>query len=345
MPSAEQARFRPVTLADVARSAGVSQATASRVVNGSARSVSPALTQSVLAAAEELGYATNVQAQAVARGTTTTVALLVSDIATDYFSSMAAAVMANAERAGLDVTIAVGERRMEREIELVRALRAQRARAIVMAETGFQTPEGADRLAEELRAYERGGGKVVIVSRTQLPFDHLDLDNVGGARKLGGALARLGYRRFLVLAGDRRLVTMHDRIEGFRSGLAERGIDLPEEAVVACDFSWEGARRAVSELDDAVLERTEAIFALNDEMALGAIAGLRGRGMQVPRDVAVAGFDDIRSLRDVTPGLTTVRIPLAEVGALVVDVVTGRRDAPALVPATVVLRDSTPLLG
>lgn len=113
---------QPVTLSDVARRAGVSQSTASRVLNGSSRQVSRVLAERVLTAAGALHYTANVQAQAVARGTTMTVALLVSDIATAYFSSMAAALMLHAEQAGLRVTVAVTERRVEREIELVREL-------------------------------------------------------------------------------------------------------------------------------------------------------------------------------------------------------------------------------
>ena len=339
-------RFHPVTLADVARRSGVSQSTASRVLNGSARTVGNELAKRVMAAAAELQYSANLQAQAVARGTTTNVALLVSDIAGDYFSSMTAAVMASAEAAGLRVTIAITERRIEREIELVRELRGQHARAIVLAESGTRSGEGVDeRLQDELRVYEEAGGKVVVVSRTPMPFDFVDLDNFGGARRLAAALVRLGYERFHILGGDEGLVTTHDRIEGFRTGLAERGLELPDAAITFSDFSWEGAFGAVSALDDAVLTEAQALFALNDEMALGVIAGLRNRGMRVPDDIALAGFDDISTLRNVVPGLTTVRVPTVEIGIAVVDLIIGRTQSPTMVPATVVLRESTPRLN
>lgn len=343
MPS--ERRFQPVTLADVARRAGVSQSTASRVLNGSARTVGGQLAERVMAAAAELQYSANLQAQAVARGTTTNLALLVSDIAGEYFSSMTAAVMASAEAAGLRVTIAITERRIEREIELVRELRGQNARAIVLAESGTRSGAGVERLQDELRAYEEAGGKVVVVSRTPMPFDFVDLDNFGGARRLATALTRLGYERFHVLGGDESLVTTHDRIEGFRAGLAERGLSLPDSAITFSEFGWDGAFRAVSALDDAVLADAQALFALNDEMALGAIAGLRNRGMRVPDDIALAGFDDIRTLRNVVPGLTTVRVSTAEIGAAVVDLIVGRTESPTTVPATVVLRESTPRLN
>jgi LacI family transcriptional regulator len=338
-------RSHPVTLADVARRAGVSQSTASRVLNGSERTVGGDLAERVLAASAELRYSANVQAQAVARGTTTNLALLMSDIATDYFSSMTAAVMSAAERAGLRVTIAITERRLEREIELVRDLRGQHARAIVLAESGSRSREGVERLQDELEAYEAAGGKVVVVSRTTMPFDYVDLDNFGGARRLAVALTRLGYERFHVLGGDEGLVTTRERIEGFRDGLSERGLELPDSSITFSDFSWEGAFGAVGALDDAILSRSQALFALNDEMALGAISGLRNRGMRVPDDIALAGFDDIRTLRNVVPGLTTVRVPTAEIGAAVVGLIAGGVQSPTTVPATVVIRESTPRLN
>jgi len=333
---------RPVTLSDVARHAGVSQSTASRVVNGSARRVGGTLEQRVLDAAAELHYTANLQAQAVARGTTSTVALLVGDIADAYFSSMAAAVMASAKREGLRVTVAVTERSVEREIELVRELRGQHVRAIILAGSGYVRAERGELLIRELEMYEQTGGKVVLVSRSDLPFDGIDLDNFGGARRLAVALSRLGYTRFHVLGGERELIATRDRIDGFRAGLAERGIELPESAVSFSDFSWEGSIRVVGQLDDDVLAATQAFFAVNDEMALGAIAGLRGRGLRIAEDIAVAGFDDIRTLRDIVPGLTTVRVPIAEVAAEAIARIVGVSDAAPRIPATVVLRESTP---
>lgn len=338
-------RARPVTLSDVASAAGVSQSTASRVINGSSRRVNPELERTVLDAAARLNYTANLQAQAVARGTTSTVALLVSDIADAYFSSMAAAVMASAELDGLHVTISVTERRVEREIELVREWRGQHARAIVLAGSGYLDSEQSDAVTKELRMYEEQGGRVVLVSRADLPFDSVDLDNFGGAKRLAITLARLGYTSFHILGGEAELVATRDRIHGFRTGLAERDIPLTDDSITYSEFSWEGGRRAIEELDDSVLASTHLLFAVNDELALGAIAGLRGRGLRIPEDIAIAGFDDIRTLRDIVPGLTTVRVPLTDVGNEVINRVLAEAPAVELIPATVVLRESTPRIN
>jgi len=343
---AETDRRRPVTLSDVAREAGVSQSTASRCLNGSARKVDGALRERVLAAAARLNYTANLSAQTVARGTSTTVALLVSDIADAYFSSMAAAVMAAAESEGLRVTIAVTDRSVEREIELVRELRGQHALAVILAGSGYVDSELSEALVRELTMFAETGGRVVLVSRSDLPFDTVDLDNLGGARRLAVALVRLGYTSFRVLGGEEELVATRDRVEGFRLGLAERSLELSADRIHYSAFSWEGGFDAVQTMDDRQLAETQLLFAVNDEMALGAIAGLRGRGIRVPEEVAVAGFDDIRSLRDVVPGLTTVRVPLVDVGREAITRITnGTGTAERAIVSTVVLRDSTPRLN
>ena len=129
----QTSRSAPATLHDVAREAGVSLATASRSLNGSTRKVNEEYRKRVLEAAARLDYSPNLSAQAVARGTTTTVALLVADIADPYFSSIAAGVVAEADTSRLIVTMAATERDPERELELVRTLRGQRPRVMILA--------------------------------------------------------------------------------------------------------------------------------------------------------------------------------------------------------------------
>jgi len=345
--AATENRRKPVTLSDVARAAGVSQATASRALNGSQRTVNEELRQRIFAAAEKLHYTANLSAQTVARGTSTTVALLVSDIADAYFASMAASVMSAAETAGLRVTIAVTERNVQREIELVRELRGQHARAIILAGSGYLDNDLTPALVRELQMFEEMGGRVVLVSRMDLPFANVDLDNLEGARRLASALVRLGYESFRVLGGERELVATRDRVEGFRQGLASHGILLDESRVIYSGFSWEGGFDAIQAMDDDALADTRLIFAVNDEMALGALAGLRNRGMRVPTDVALAGFDDVRTLRNIVPTLTTVRVPIDDVGrqAIARALEAGDGQQPRVVAATVVLRESTPRLN
>jgi len=232
----------PVTLHDVAREAGVSLATASRTLNGSERNVKESNRQLVLAAAERLGYTANTSAQAVARGTTTTVALLVGDIADPYFSSIAAGVVDAAAENGLIVTMAQTSRDTAREVELVRAMRGQRARAIVLAASRRTPDPHSQALHAELAAYEAAGGRAVFITATDAPFRAVPLDNHGGARDLGNRLHGLGYRNVAVLAGPGTnpasvaasdgLRTSGDRLAGFAEAFATAGSPIPAERVI-----------------------------------------------------------------------------------------------------------------
>lgn len=333
---------RPVTLDDVARHAGVSQPTASRVLNGSDRKVAESYRTRVLNAARELGYAPNLAAQNMARGTSRTVALVISGISDPYFSAMAAAIMRQAEAAGLRVSIAVTERQSDRELDLVRELRGQQPRAIILAGTGYVDPPSVNELVAELQRYEETGGRVVLISRTDLPFETVTFDNHDGARRLAAELAGLGYRRALVLGSATPLLSMQQRVEGFVDGLTGAGVEGVETTVRHPEFSWEGARDLVLALDEQELRRLQLVFAITDDMALGAIAGLRARGLRIPDDIAVAGFDDITTLRDVVPPLTTVHVALDTVASEAIARAIADDGETRTVPAYPVIRASTP---
>jgi LacI family transcriptional regulator len=334
----------PVTLMDVANEAGVSLATASRAFNGSStRTVSEDLRKRVFIAAEKLNYSANAPAQAMARGHTNVVGLLVHDIADPYFSSIAAGVMQAAEQHRLLVTLGSTMRRPERELEYLAALRGQRSRAVILAGSRVDDARLLAALREQVEAFERSGGRVVVISQQKLAVDTVILENRRGARDLATELAGLGYRRFAVLAGPERLLTARDRLQGFSSGLSKAGIGAP--LVVQGEFTRDGGYEAMNQLLDTKAA-VDCVFAVNDVMAVGAMAACRDRKLRLPRDLALAGFDDIATLRDQTPGLTTVRLPLEQVGALALEmVVTADGPAPRQkrIRGEVILRASTPV--
>ncbi len=314
------------TLHDVAREAGVSLATASRSLNGSARRVNEEYRSRVVAAAERLGYIPNFSAQAIARGMSPTVALVVSDIADPYFSSIAAGVIRGADEAGLIVTMAVTERSAARELGVVKGLRGQRPRVLILTGSRFLDSGEEEALARELAAYEETGGRVVVVSQRALPFDTLQMNNYDGARDLARALAERGNRRFAAITGTRSLLTSNDRLQGFRDGLAELGLDLPEDRILPAEFTRDGGYQAAGELLERGIDGIDVIFAVNDVMAIGALSRLREAGADIPGDIGVAGFDDIATARDVSPALTTVRLPLEEVGERAIRLALADRD-------------------
>ena len=330
-----------VTLADVARSAGVSLATASRAINGSVRQVRPDLRERVLAAAQALNYVADAQAQAMARGRTNVVGLLVHDIADPYFSTIAAGVLRAAEEHGLLVTLCITSRRTDHEAEYVSVLRGQRAHAVILTGSREDDPTAQEGLVREVQSFRQAGGRVVAISQPVLAVDTVVVENREGARALAHELVALGYRRFGVLAGPERLLTARDRLLGFRQGLQETGAADP--VVVHGRFTRDGGHEQLGELLDGGTP-VDCVFAVNDVMAVGAMAACRERGLSLPGEVGLAGFDDISTLRDITPGLTTVRLPLEELGAAAVELIGSESGQPRerRVGGEVVVRQSTP---
>jgi LacI family transcriptional regulator len=334
-----------VTLQDVADRAGVSITTASRVVNDGTRRVGAQLAQRVHRAAAELGYTANLQARAVATGRSSMVGVVVHDVADPYFSSIAAGLIETASRSQLLVCMSAAAANEAAEREYVSLMRAQRARAVILI--GSRTDDAAERaaLGAEVAAFTRQGGRAVCVGQPLLGVDTIAPENAAGAGALARALAALGHRRFAVLAGPRGSITVQDRIEGFRAGLAAWSIGLDPAGIVHAAFSRDGGYEAMSAILASGGKLPDCVFAVNDVMAVGALARLRAAGISVPGDVAVAGFDDIVTLRDVTPPLTTVRLPLTQMGEMAANMVLtgGEPGRPLIVPVPgeVIVRDST----
>ncbi|EHR60197.1 LacI family DNA-binding transcriptional regulator [Saccharomonospora cyanea] len=333
-----------VTLSDVARAAEVSLATASRALNGTTK-VRADLRERVLAAARRLAYAPNAHAQALAGGTHRTVGVVCHDVSDPYFASIARGVMRVAGDRGLLVMLASTFRDPQKEIAYVSMLRAQRASAILLVGSGFEDRAWSKALTEELEPYQRGGGQVAVVSRHRnVRADSVQPENKRGAAKLARTLLDLGHRRFTVLAGPRRLTTVVDRLTGFRQALTEAGVELSEDDVFESTFTRDGGYTAMRQALDRGLEST-CVFAVTDVMAIGALTALREAGVSVPDDVSLAGFDDIPVVRDLTPSLTTVALPLEELGERAMELALrgekGTRSRVVRVPAEVVVRDST----
>jgi LacI family transcriptional regulator len=340
-----ETRAEHVTLDDVARLAGVSLATASRVLSNSPRAVRPELRERVLEAAARLAYTPNAHARALARSSSEVVGLVVHDIADPYFSSIAAGVMRVAEEQGAMVVLGTTLREPEREIEYVAMLRAQRARAIVLVGSRTTDRETTGRLAAELAAFRALGGRAACVSQPRLRIPTVQPDNRAGARRLARTLAELGHRRFAILGGPRTLLTARERLEGFRTGLIESGGTAD---VIDGAFTRDGGYAAVTELLRRGTSAT-CVFAVNDVMAVGAMAALRDQGIDIPGDMSVAGFDDIATLRDTIPSLTTVRLPLEEIGeqAARLTLLPERTTTARTIKTRgeIILRDSTRRLG
>lgn len=334
------------TLANIAAEAGVSLATASRVLSGSSDRVSEALAARVRAAAQALHYVPNAHAQALARASSNSIGLIVHDVSDPYFAEIARGVLRAASLQDRLVMICNSWLDTEREVEYVRALRGQRVHSILLAGSGHTDPDLEARLAEELHAFRAEGGHAASVGRHALGIDMVQPDNVGGGKLAARHLIEQGHARFGVLAGPGSLTTIEDRLHGFRSEVETAGASVPEEHVCYGDFTRAGGYEAATRLLERAPDVT-GIFALNDAMAVGALAAYRDHAVDVPADVSLVGFDDISLAADVYPALTTVRVPMEDLGRRVTELALGASttdgQGPTVVevPSEFVVRAST----
>ncbi len=307
----------PPRLQDVAAAAGVSLATASRALSGR-DSVTPDLAQRVREVARTLGYIPNAHARALAGAVSSMVGLIVHDVTDPYFAEVAKGVLEVAEQNQLVVLISQSRRDPATDLARIRSLRAQRVGAIVLAGSGYVDTSGENEAASELLAFRAAGGRVALVGRHRIPLDAVLPDNHEGGRTIARHLLDLGHRRIGVIAGPAGLSAVADRLAGALEEIEAAGIDPATIAVEHDAFSREGGIAATTRLLDTGTEAT-AVLALNDVMAMGALAALRSAGRSVPGEISVTGFGDVTVAADLAPALTTVRLPIAEMGAMALD--------------------------
>lgn len=327
-------------LDDVARALGVSTATVSRALSGKA-GVSPAVAEQVRRTAAEMGYVVNVHARTLAGGTTSVVGLVVHEISDPYFTEIAAGLVEAAEAQDLLVQICHAGRDPERELKQVRALIAHRVRAIVLAGSGHVDPEAERGVRDALAGFAGRGGRVVSIGRRHLDVDALLPDNTGAGASLARHLLELGHRRVVVLSGPSGLTTVQDRMAGVAGVLDAR--DDVEWHVLETDFTRAGAAAAAV----TALQRwpgATALLALTDAMAIGVLDTLRRHGVDVPGRVSVAGFDDVAVAAQLSPSLTTTRLPLGGMGRRALELLLAEPEPqPRSVPVDheLVVREST----
>jgi LacI family transcriptional regulator len=332
------------SITEVARLAGVSTATASRVVSSADYPVSPATRERVLDAARTLDYVPNALARGLLKSQIPVVGVIVHDITDPYFAEVVRGVEDAASPAGYLVITCSSERDAERENSYVRLLRSMRAAGVIFAGSGLDDPARNEELRKHLAAMRADGAAVVHLSPHALGPPEVGVDNAGGIARMVAALAGLGHRRIAFLAGPTSMYVARERLEGYRRGLEDAGIALDERLVVHTSFDREGGAAGVDRLMAGEAPFT-AISCANDPLALGALGRLAEAGIEVPRDVSVAGFDDIPVAAMTAPRLSTVRLPLREMGrrgfACAVRSIAGEAVGEELLPTELVMRDST----
>ena len=293
------------TLNDVARLAGVSTMTVSRVINGSGYT-SPESRARVKRAIAELGYMPNVLARQLRSSRTKTLALVLTDIANPFFTAMARGVEDEARAQGYAVVFCNTDESVDEELEYVHVLIQRRVDGVLLVPA---TDSSAS--IELLHKHQL---PVVILDRRIRSggVDEVRTDSEGGAYLAVRHLIDLGHRRIAVLAGPESVSTSADRVSGYKRALAEGGIDAGPQKILFGEYT-EASGYSMAGRILAASEMPTAIFAGNNFIAFGAIQRLREAGLEIPDDMSIVCFDDLPQ-GWIQPFLTTVSQPTYEIG-------------------------------
>jgi LacI family transcriptional regulator len=317
----------PANITDVARRAGVSTASVSRVLNRN-YPVSDGVRQRVLEAVRDLGYVANAHARALLTSTSGTVGVILHDVSDPYFAEIVRGIQEVAARENRLVVICNSLREPTREITYIEMLRAHRVDAIIMAGGHILDDEYLIALREQALQLRAQGSRLVLCGRHPVRADAVVPNNTAGGARLARHLLERGHRRIAHITGPANLSTTQDRLDGYLGALASYAVEPDPALLVTGDFTREGGYEAAERLLAAATAFT-AVCAANDLAAVGVLACLRDHGLRVPEDVSVAGFDDLPVARDVTPALTTIRVPMAEMGRQSMRLALRDPDAPA----------------
>lgn len=297
-----------ITIRDVARQAGVSVATVSRVLNNSAL-VSPETRELVLQAVNQLGYRPNANAQALATQVSDTIGVVVMDVSDPFFGALVKAVDTVAQQHQKYVLIGNSYHEAEKERHAIEVLIRHRCNALIV-----HAKELCD---DELAQFMDHIPGMVLINRIVPGYEHrcVGLDNITGAMMATRMLQSNGHQRIGYLASSHAIEDNDHRREGWQRALAEQGIVAPESWVGTGSPDMQGGEAAMVELLGRNLQLT-AVFAYNDGMAAGALTALKDNGIAVPQHLSLIGFDDIPMARYTDPQLTTVRYPIVSMARL-----------------------------
>lgn len=305
------------TIKDVAEHAGVSMSTVSHVIN-STRFVSPEIRARVEHAMQTLNYKPNTIARSLRNRQTRTFGVLLPDSANPYFARIVAAIEDACFSQGYNIIIGNASNNPERESAYLDVLAAKQVDGMLLISTG-----DFNRSIEYLQS---ANVPTVLVDRSSEAqnVDVVVTDNAQGGSLAAAHLLALGHRRIGMIAGPSRLSSSAQREHGFLGALQQADVTLSASSIVHGDFSAEGGYSACMTLLAAQAQPPTALFAANDMMAIGALRALHERGLHVPEDVSVIGYDNISLSAYVLPSLTTIAQPVEQIGQAAVRLLLAR---------------------
>ncbi|HEX8614872.1 MAG TPA: substrate-binding domain-containing protein [Telluria sp.] len=326
----------PSTLIDVARHAGVSPSTVSRILNGTAK-VSDDKRAAVMAAIEKMHFAPNQMAQGLKKGRSMTIGIVVQDISSPFFDETLRGVDDGLKGTGYASVIVSGHWNAVEETERIRLLLARKVDGIIVL-SGHLEDETILQFANQRPIVSTGRD---LRTKSALGFK---LDNENGAFMAVRHLVELGHRRIAFVTGPSHHRDADERLVGYKRALAESDLDYDDKLVVGGDFHESGGLLAVNHLFETNQQFT-AVFAANDLSAYGVRLCLYRKGIRVPDDISLVGFDDLPGSSYTTPPLTTIRQPLYDMGRIATNallaLINGEPVLAQIPPLELVVRETT----
>jgi LacI family transcriptional regulator len=318
---------QPVTLADIAREAGTSASTASRALNGRGY-VSPAARDRLIAVADRMGYVPNASARTLKHRRSRVVGVVVSDLGNQFYARLAAGIEQVLREANYQMMVLGDNSDALEEVAGARTFLAMRAPGVIMTPVGAGAPE-------LLRSH---GVAVVEVDRrlAGVACDAVVIDNARGGREATMHLIGLGHRRIALLGVATDWTSDAGRLTGYRTALRTAGIPYDRRLVVQIPLHSPDTEARIEALLDECAP--SAIFAANNTLAEQAWRVLRRRGLRIPGDVSLVGFDDVPWMEMVDPGITVVGQPTFELGRRAARLLLRRLHGPTVAPAVEILQ-------
>jgi LacI family transcriptional regulator len=304
-----------ITIYDVAREAGVSMATVSRVVNGNPN-VKPATRKKVLEAIQRLGYRPNAVARGLASKRTTTVGVIIPDISSLFYAELARGIEDIATMYKYNIILSNSDQNMDKEIHLVNALLEKQVDGLLFM--GSQITE------EHMQVFTTSPVPIILTAtsdpKSEMPSVNIDYQQA--SYDATQALIERGHTKIGYISGPLEdPLAGQLRLQGYRQAIESAGIVWQEEYVKIGDLRYDSGLQATEELIK-LQDRPTAILAMSDEMAVGAIHACQDNGYHIPNDLEVIGFDNTRLTSMVRPKLTSVVQPMYDIGAVAMRLLT-----------------------
>lgn len=317
------------TISDVAKRAGVSPVTVSRVINGGGN-VKAATRDKVQKAIEDMHYLPNVAARSLRSKRTYTLALLVPDITNSFWTTVSRGVEDEAQNGGYSVLLCNTDEDSAKQLRYQDVIISQRVDGVIV------TPYDSD--ARNLARLRDRKIPVVVIDRRidGWNVDTVSSDSVAGAQTLVKHLIALGHQRIAAISGPPSTSTAHDRVTGYRMALAEAGIPIDADLIKHGQFKTLSGEEMAYQLL-AGTPRPTAIFAANNALAIGVIKAAEKLGLRIPQDIALVCFDDLPNLALILPFLTVVVQPAYEIGVRAAQLLLSRIEDQAIQPRHIVL--------